>query len=600
MAGLAGIIGDVAATSQGTTVAAMLQLMIKAPFHAGDQLRMDGVPVDICWSGHGDAFPNGHPLVVRRDDVVVVVAGQVFVDEPFHGALHCVPWVERLCHAWCTDDRARLEATLQTLNGTFAGVLVDPKTGRSALFTDRFGIQRVFLQDTRAGIRFASTASVLLQTSQRRGDFDEQGIAEMLLCGCTLGVQSLFAGITILPGATLLIVEPDGRQTRRSYFDRSAWEASQPLDGVAFTREYTAAFERAVSRQIGDARAALSLTGGLDSRMVLASATAAGHGLPCYTFSGPFREPSDVRIARTVAAVCGQPFSVLTVGYEFVTHVEDWFERAILVSDGYIGLSGAAELYANDLARHVAPVRITGNYGSEILRGARAVSADGARAEALCPDLVPRIREAAQRFTELGSGHPVSFAAFEQAPHHGYGRFAVEASRVTPRSPFLDNDLLALSYRAPIGLNGTTLSIDTVRATRPALLALSTDRGLLGSGSLPRRWARRAWGEASFKAEYLASHGMPNIVTRFPWLRDVLGMERRLLGHHKFYHLRALLRHEMQDYVRETLTSTDLPTCVSRDRVRSMIKDFYSDRSNHTSMIDSLLTLVVARRMLLQ
>jgi len=47
----------------------MLQLMIKAPFHAGDQLRMDGVPVDICWSGHGDAFPNGHPLVVRRDDV---------------------------------------------------------------------------------------------------------------------------------------------------------------------------------------------------------------------------------------------------------------------------------------------------------------------------------------------------------------------------------------------------------------------------------------------------------------------------------------------------------------------------------------------------
>ena len=48
----------------------------------------------------------------------------------------------------------------------------------------------------------------------------------------------------------------------------------------------------------------MSLTGGLDSRMILAWAQAAPGSLPCYTFGGPYRDCADVRIARQLATIC--------------------------------------------------------------------------------------------------------------------------------------------------------------------------------------------------------------------------------------------------------------------------------------------------------
>ena len=49
-----------------------------------------------------------------------------------------------------------------------------------------------------------------------------------------------------------------------------------------------------------------------------------------------------------------------------------YMEEAVIRSSGYLGMSGAAELFLNRQARAVSPIRLTGNYGSELLREARA------------------------------------------------------------------------------------------------------------------------------------------------------------------------------------------------------------------------------------
>ena len=45
----------------------------------------------------------------------------------------------------------------------------------------------------------------------------------------------------------------------------------------------------------------MSLTGGLDTRMIMACRKPDPGSLPCYTFGSMFRENQDVRVARRVA-----------------------------------------------------------------------------------------------------------------------------------------------------------------------------------------------------------------------------------------------------------------------------------------------------------
>ena len=85
-----------------------------------------------------------------------------------------------------------------------------------------------------------------------------------------------------------------------------------------------------------------------------------------------YRDTYDVLVSRRIAERCGQPHQVLVLGDEFVRASPDYLDKAVFISDGYMGLSGAAELYLNGQARKVAPVRVTGNYGGELLRGFRA------------------------------------------------------------------------------------------------------------------------------------------------------------------------------------------------------------------------------------
>ena len=95
---------------------------------------------------------------------------------------------------------------------------------------------------------------------------------------------------------------------------------------------------------------------------------AAPQTLPSYTFGGPFRDCQDVIIAHRVADICQQSHQVIRIGDDFLSRFPKYAERTVYLSDGCAAVSRAANLYANQFAAQIAPVRMTGNYGSEILR----------------------------------------------------------------------------------------------------------------------------------------------------------------------------------------------------------------------------------------
>jgi asparagine synthase (glutamine-hydrolysing) len=160
----------------------------------------------------------------------------------------------------------------------------------------------------------------------------------------------------------------------------------------------------------------MSLTGGLDSRLIMAWLKPDGRSLPCYTFAGMIRDCQDAIVARQVAGVCGQPHQIIRVGGDFLARFSAYAERTVYLTDGCAEVSRAADLYVNEAARLIAPVRMTGNYGGEVLRRVRAFKPVEPVSGLFSAELHAAMRDAQRTYARHVHGHPLSFAVFRQAP----------------------------------------------------------------------------------------------------------------------------------------------------------------------------------------
>ena len=120
----------------------------------------------------------------------------------------------------------------------------------------------------------------------------------------------------------------------------------------------------------GPERVGVAITGGLDTRVIMALHRAVPSSVPCYTFGGMFRECQDVQFGRKVAQACQQTHQVITVGNEFLTQFPHYAERSIYLSEGGVDVYRASDLYVSERAREIAPAKVVGTYGSEIVRHA--------------------------------------------------------------------------------------------------------------------------------------------------------------------------------------------------------------------------------------
>ena len=329
--------------------------------------------------------------------------------------------------------------------------------------------------------------------------------------------------------------------------------------------------------------------------------------LPCYTFGGTFRECQDVVIARRVARIWQQSYQVIPVGDEFLSRFANYAERTVYLADGRAPVYRAADLYANEIAATIAPVRMTGNYGGEILRRLRMFKPEAPPAGLFRPEFLPHIEEAKKTYARWFHGHAVTFTAFRQAPWYHYGLLALDQTQLTMRTPYLDNDLVRTAFRAP---NSAMMKADvfenSVECSRliadgnRTLAGIRTDRG--HGGSQGRSWLTpitSAYLEFTFRAEYAYDYGMPQGVARVDHYLAPLHLERLFLGRHKFCHYRVWYRDKLAGYVREMLLD---PRTLSRPYIEpkgleAIVSGHLKGDRNYTTKIHQLLTLELMHRL---
>lgn len=484
---------------------------------------------------------------------------------------------------------------LKVLNGCFSGLLIDQRRRIAVLFNDRFGVNRVYIHESTAGLVFSSQARVLLHLIPECRSLDMMGVAETFSVGCVLQNRTLFQGVTLLPPGSCWTFNGQGRVARETYFEAAEWGCQPKLEPDEFYQTLKETFVTILPRYVrADERHAMSLTGGIDGRVIVAWSRQRPGDLPCYSFASSMRESEDVRIAREIAKLCGQPHSTIEVGKAFLDLFDTLAPASVRLSDGAMDVSGAVELFVNAQARHIAPVRITGNYGSEIGRGNVAFRPRKWDASYFEPEFAQQIAEAERTYWRERNPQALDFIAFKQVPWHHYARRAVEESQLVVRSPFLDNEFVRLMYRAPtVRFQGAQHWLRLIKDGAPALAKVRTDRGRVHEQRSIASILSGLRKDATARAEYVYDYGMPHWLARADSAMGRLSLEKAFLGRHKFYHFRTWYRHQLSRYVTETLLdSLTLGRTVFRpERLRKLVMAHVSGRGNYTTEIHRALTL---------
>jgi asparagine synthase (glutamine-hydrolysing) len=602
MPGIVGLVTTMPSERAHRELARMLACVRHEAFYSSGTCTDEVLGVYVGWTARKGSFADSMPVCNEQGNVSLVFAGEDYPE------LGTIEKLKKRGHALGTSASSYLVHLYEEdsrfpvgLNGIFHGMLLARALGTATLFNDRYGIHRIYYHESKDAFYFAAEAKAILAVRPELRRPDPRGLGEFVSCGCVLENRTLFDGINVLPGASAWTFRNGAIEKKSKYFEPREWEEQAPLDAEAYYRELRDVIEKRLPHYFnGQERVALALTGGLDTRVIMALRRPSPQTVPCYTFGSTFRDNQDVRLARKVAQACEQSHDVIRAGQDFLSRFAHYAERCVHLTDGSIDTTRSADLFVSEKARQIAPVKVVGTYGSEILTAIPTFEPSHPRSGLLSRDLLQYVQQAKTTYDDVRRGHPVTFAAFLQSPWRHYGMWALEQTQLTVRSPFLDNEFVRTVYRAPmLSGHGRDVRLRLVREGNPTLARFRTDRGVGGNGWRLGAAVSRSVREFTFRAEHAYDADMPQWLAGIDHLFSPFHLERLFLGRHKAFHYRVWYRDALALYVREMLldSRTLSRPYLERSGVEAVVRGHLNGKRNYTSEIHKILTLELLHRL---
>jgi asparagine synthase (glutamine-hydrolysing) len=261
------------------------------------------------------------------------------------------------------------EDCVRQLNGMFAFVIWDRRTGTLFAARDRLGIKPLYYYEDSDWFLCASEIKALLEHPAVRAAPDWRGVADYLFAGYTLGSNTMFANVRQVPPAHCLRVDAAGPRVKEYWAPRYAYHQGRSFERVV--GDLADLVDDAVRIHCrSDASLGCHLSGGMDSSLVTALASRHRDALDTFSIhflDGEFFDES--RYARRVAQHLGTTHWEDAPGSEDLTALHAtlmWHQdqpTADAAGFSYFAVSRLA-------ARHVK-VALTGHGGDEIFAGYR-------------------------------------------------------------------------------------------------------------------------------------------------------------------------------------------------------------------------------------
>jgi len=338
---------------------------------------------------------------------------------------------------------------LRTIDGFFSAVVYDTNTGKLHLITDRYGLRRLYWTVHRGLLWWSSELKPALALPGFEPRIDRRAIQEFLSIGCLLEDRTWFEGVELLPSATVLTwdTRDGGFCTVRYWW----WDQIRPctgrIDELEVAEELGRLFVDAVERRCPRGkRVGLTLSGGLDSRAILAAMPDHGYPVHAVTFGRPGCD--DIRIAAAAAKLKGAAHHVVEIG------PGNWLTPRITGvwwTDGEQDLMHMHAMAARDVIRAAFDINLNGFAGDLILGGSHLLAG-------------PRCEHPKQQVAAFMGCEPGLIESFEAYSHlrtldffflqNRVRRFTYCGTRnlltsTEQRKPFYDTRLVDFVYSLP-------------------------------------------------------------------------------------------------------------------------------------------------------
>lgn len=250
-----------------------------------------GVPTPIAfpgWTGLHYGYVEGGSSTLHRDgDDLVAVAGTL----TYGGR------IGRAALAALLDDDIGGDPDWTRLGGQFSALIV--KNGRARLLCDWFAAHQ--LHHDAADTLFSTSLTAAL-VSLPRVTFDAQAVYEYAFNVVPIGDDTVFAEVKTLGPGVVVDLTPEGAVRHR--FARPLPDAPADLPLAERLDRHRDRLLSAVRAHVGLSRSVHApLSGGLDSRLLLAALRAEGVDTDLYVYGT--RDDEDVVIAEEMAAKLG-------------------------------------------------------------------------------------------------------------------------------------------------------------------------------------------------------------------------------------------------------------------------------------------------------
>jgi asparagine synthase (glutamine-hydrolysing) len=598
MPGIAGIFSKKRIGHEEQKIRKMLECTLHEKFYISGVYSNKDLHCFVAYCTIANSFAYPQPIVSKDGSVIMLFTGECYaVNNTLCGNM------QKIMDAYCHNQAS----FFTSLNGCFNGLIIDLNKKNATLFNDRFGIRRVYYYENEEAFYFSSEAKSILAVIPECKRLNPHSVAEYLLFDCPLEDKTFFNSIFLLPAGSAWTF--DGKKLKKNtYFSPKQWESLPLLSEDDFLRKFDQTFRQILPRYFQGDKVGLSLTGGLDTRMILSYLNPLPNTLPCYTFGGSFKDVLDVRLAPAVARACNQQhFHLKIEDADLHRNYEKYLQESIYMTDGVTSVDTIDSIPFNRMAREIAPIRVTGKYGSQVMKHVL-----GFKERAVTPDL---INADFNKFLSAGRetlrcmpvNHPFSFLLFKEIPWWWNGFVIAESSQVAVRSPFLDNDLVELIYQAPkeqTRKSGEFFQLSMIGKNNPSLLALpSTSHG--GTNPFTSYFTKKAFTFLGVIDKLVIREKLPYNLTdkigRVDAILSKVNLNKVYAGYSYFRRYRSWYRDELSGFIKDTLLSTKTlsrPYWVS-DVLKKIVNDHISGRRVFYREIRKVLQIEMIHRVLI-
>jgi asparagine synthase (glutamine-hydrolysing) len=593
MPGVTGFIRPNASPDAERELSMMADVTCHEKFYVRKSYVNRGLGLYVAWTAHPGSIGSRMPIVSVDNRYVLILVGEHFpADDCFEKSNlleDTKGWGEQFFQRFQQSE----QEALRSLNGWFAGLVVDQVLKKVSLFNDRYGMGRIYWHEGEEEFIFGSEAKSLLLVRPKLRDLNLESLAEFLKFNCVLGNKSLFRGISLLPGGSSWVFNRRPAPQKNKYFDFAKWEEQPLLSRSEFYEQFDQAISRIVPKYtMGPNTVGISLTAGLDTRLILAALSKERTEFPCYTFGGLWGEIFDISTARKLAQMCRTSHEVIKINESFLRDFGSYAERSVFISDGCHDSLGAHDVYFNEIARQIAPVRLTGKFGSEVVRMRRLIHPGDFPKQSASAELRRALTEA-RLHTEEGI-HPLTSVVSEQVPWSEFGRLSVEQAATILRTPYMDNEVVRLMYQGGPEIRASRdLQASYVKSRSEDLASVPTDMGKIWPGHEGLSSATLFPYRVLCKIEYIYLYNMPHWLTRIDRSMSSLKPERLIVGRQKFEAYRIWMKTYFADYIQGVLLKPSAKATDFFDKawINKIVNGHLAGTHNYLHEVNKMLTL---------